>query len=279
MTGAVYSSALEWNYSGEEVIFDVFNSLPGSDGMNITNWDIGFLSAWDQSGNTLGDGEVSELFNNLPDGLSVGNPTYSKNSPNIIAYESIDNTTYTISMLTMNMENRKTVTVVPSETFPGYPSFSKADDKLAFTSKSGTDTVVSVIGLNTDKQTPSGSPVVKIKKMKWPVFFATGNRIIPTRSIPSQASAPVGAPDLFIVPSVKSIKAFINPGNRPEIQITIVSMDGKIVFNDFVKTSGKIIPFAWNGTSRSGMPLGRGMYVLRVQTSQTAIAKKVMVNW
>jgi Tol biopolymer transport system component len=279
VTGAVYSSAIEWNYSGEEVIYDVCNSLSGSNGMNITNWDIGLLSAWDQSGNTLGDGEVSKLFNNLPDGLSVGNPTFSKNSPNIIAYESIDNSTYTISMLTMNMETRKTVTVLPAEDFPGYPSYSKADDKIAFTAKSGTDTVVSVIALNTDKQTPSGGAVIKIHKMKWPLFFATGNRAFPTRNSPNRVSEPAGTADLIIVPCARGVKALINPGNQPAVRITIARMDGKIVLNDWVKTNGKIVTFTWNGKSLSGNSLGRGMYVFRIQTSQAAIAKKVIVNW
>jgi hypothetical protein len=157
-TGAVNSAALEWNPAGDEVIYDVFNSLAGQ-GSTLQFWDIGFLRAWDVDQDTFGDGSISKLFNNLGDGLSVGNPTFSKNSPNIIAYELIDNLTRTVSVMSMNMENRKTVTVA-STAYPGYPSFSRLDDKIVFSTISGRDTVVSVVKLKEDKQTPDGNPVL-----------------------------------------------------------------------------------------------------------------------
>ena len=279
ITGAVYSSALEWNFTGEEVIYDVYNSLSGSNGTNITDWDIGFLSSWDQQGNTFGDGEVSKLFNNLPDGVSVGNPTFSKNSPNIIAYESIDNTTHAVTVNSMNMETRKSV-VVASTAFPGYPCFSKRDDKIAFSTKSGSDTVVSTIALNPDKQTPSGNPVVKINKMKWAVYFATGTRVIPSQTNPAlPASRGATVSDLRIISCKHGLRAVIFPGNQATVWITIARADGKIVKNEIVNTNARILPYEWNGKSLAGITVGNGIYIIRMQTMQGTIAKKAFINW
>ncbi len=279
ITGAVFSSALEWNFSGEEVIYDVYNSLSGSNGTSITNWDIGFLCSWDQQTNTYGDGEVNKLFNNLPDGISVGNPTFSKNSPNIIAYESIDNSTHAVSVTTMNMETRKSI-VTASTAFPGYPCFSKRDDKIAFSTINGTDTVVSTIGLNADKQTPSGSPVIKVRKMKWPVYFAMGTRAIPSQQHPNSSAVSVTAGfDLRIISCKYGLKALIVSGNQSTVSITIARADGKIIKNDLVYTGSRTVPYDCRASSFSGKTPGNGIYIIRMQSSQGAIVKKAFISW
>lgn len=279
VSGAVFSSALEWNFSGEEVIYDVYNSLSGPSGTSISDWDIGFLSSWDQQGNTFGDGEVSKLFNNLPDGISVGNPTFSKNSPNIIAYESIDNSTRAVTVTTMNMETRKSV-VVASTAFPGYPCYSKRDDKIAFSTINGSDTVVSTIALNADKQTPSGSPAVKIRKMKWAVYFAAGTRIIPT---PVNPNTPLsrGAPgfDVRILSCRNGLKAMIYSGGQSTVRITIARADGKILKNEIVNTNARNVLYEWNGRSSTNTTLGNGVYILRLQTDQATVSCKVFIQW
>jgi hypothetical protein len=65
VSGAVMSTALEWNLIGDNVIYDVFNSLSGPNGTRLTNYDIGVLRGWDPEVDSFGDGEVSKLFNNL----------------------------------------------------------------------------------------------------------------------------------------------------------------------------------------------------------------------
>ena len=267
-TGAVNSTALEWNPAGDEVIYDVFNSLAGQ-GSTLQFWDIGFLRAWDVDQDTFGDGSISKLFNNLGDGLSVGNPTFSKNSPNIIAYELIDNLTRTVSVMSMNMENRKTVTVA-STAYPGYPSFSRLDDKIVFSTISGRDTVVSVVKLKEDKQTPDGNPSVAIKKMKWPIYFATGIRNMDSTRIHPEIAKRYDKPSLQIIPYKGGLKATIIGAAQSLVRISIIRADGKIVHQKKMYVSGESVPYVWNRKNGGGS----GVYFMRMETPHGAVVKR-----
>lgn len=99
------------------------------------------------------------------DGISVGNPTFSKKSLNIIVYECVDNLTFITSVITMDMENRKTV-IVTTTAFPGYQSYSKRDDKIAYSTIDGNDTVIPVVKLEDDKLPSDGNPSIAIRRMK-----------------------------------------------------------------------------------------------------------------
>lgn len=273
-TGAVNSTALEWNLTDDEVIYDVFNSLPAQGTRGLQFWDIGFLRSWDGTSDTFGDGSISKLFSNLGDGLSVGNPTFSKNSPNIIAYELVDNLTSTVTVMTMNMENRKTLAVA-STAYPGYPSFSRLDDKLAFSTISDRDTIVSVVKLNDDKQTPVGSPVIAISKMKWPVYFATGRRNLdPTRSRLEMAKRPV-KPDLSVLPYKGGLKMTVTGASQTQVRISIIRADGKIVNKQKIVATRECVPFFWNRKTAGGGFGGSGIYFIRMETPHGAVVKKM----
>jgi hypothetical protein len=279
VTGAVNSTALEWNFTGDEVVYDVYNSLSGQGGMGLTFWDIGFLRSWDLDSNKFGDGEVNKLFSNLGDGVSVGNPTFSKNSPNIIAYENIDNTTGMTTVMTMNMENRKNIAVA-TPSFPGYPSYSKRDDKIAFSTVNGSDTVISVVKVKADKQTADGSPTVAIRKMKWAIYFANGTRaLIPTNRQQQVAkqSPFVSKPDLVILQSHNGLMATIAGAKHIPVHISIVRVDGKAIYRETVFPNSDRVPYSWSGKTPSGSSFGHGMYLVRMETSRGAVAKKMFI--
>jgi len=278
VTGAVYSSAMEWSFSGDDVIYDVYNSLSGQGGYALTNWDIGFLRSWDPAANTFGDGDVSKLFNNLGDGISVGNPTFSKNSPNVIAYESIDNTTYSISEVIMNMETLKSVTVA-SSSFTGYPCFSKRDDKIAFSNINGTDTVISVLKLKADKQTVDGSPTIGVRKMKWAVYFAQGSRVLTPTGVQSvKRAAPARQLDLAVVSSISGLKAIISGAGNGPVRVSIARADGRVIHRETVFSAAAPVAYSWSAATGGGARLGRGVYFVRIECPMGAVAKKLFIT-
>lgn len=277
VTGAVISTALEWNFNGDDVIYDVFNSLSGPNGTTLENWDIGFLRAWDHASNTMGDGAVSKLFNNLGDGISVGNPTFSKNSPNIIAYESVDDLTNSISIMTMNMENRKTTTVALTA-FPGYPSYSRHDDKIAYSTIDRGDTVVSVVKVKEDKQTVDGNSAIAIRKMKWAIYYADGNRELTPTAMQSKIAtrtAPAPKLGLMILSCKDGLKATITGAGNAAVRISIVRADGSIVHRETLFAGIGPASYSWNGGS--GGPRARGLYFMRVETPWEIVAKKFVL--
>ena len=174
--GVLYADAMDFDFSGEYLMYDAYNVINNPTGGDVTYWDVGFIKVWDLGGNTWGDGTVSKLFSTLPEGVSIGNPVFSKNSPYIIAFDYFDFQSGDVAVLAANLETGDVSTVFNNYLL-GNPCFSKNDDKILFTALDGNnDTVCAVISLQADKITPNGTASIVIPVAKWGVWFSTGNR-------------------------------------------------------------------------------------------------------
>ena len=173
----LYADALEWDYSGEYLVYDAYNELKNKDGEDISYWDMGLLRVWDKGSDTWGDGEIFKIFTALPEGISVGDPSFSKNSPFIIAFDLLDENTGYAHVLAANLVSGDVGTIYENNTVLGLPNYSKLDDKLVFSAESNDNSeVVGVVPLKSDKISTSGDPSILIDDAKWPVWFATGKR-------------------------------------------------------------------------------------------------------
>lgn len=174
--GVLFADAIEFDHTGEYVIYDAFNELNISSGDNINYWDIGFIKVWDNTTNAFGDGSIKKLYGSLPKNVSIGNPTFSKNSPYIIAFDYFDSETNGYAILGANLLTGDVDLITINSTI-GYPSYSKNDDKIAFSSLNmSAEEVVSSISLATNKITGVGSASILVSDAKWPVFYAVGTR-------------------------------------------------------------------------------------------------------
>lgn len=180
-TGDVqYADVLEWDHAGEFVLYDAYTIVPNQNGSTIDYWDIGFLQAWDRSTNNFGDGFISKLFTSLPENTSVGNPTFSKNSPYIIAMDFIDDDSGSNFLLAANIETGETGTIFENGRL-NYPNYSNQDDQIIFDAEDTFgDAVVAVTDLNEDKITPAGGAFIYIDNgfagARWGTWFANGQR-------------------------------------------------------------------------------------------------------
>ncbi|MBK8506880.1 MAG: M4 family metallopeptidase [Saprospiraceae bacterium] len=182
-TGDVlFADALEWDHSGEFLMYDAFNSLKKFGSVEaISYWDIGFIRVWDEAVNNYGDGFITKLFSGLPEQISVGNPTFAKNSPYVIAFdyldESISETAF--SILGVNIETFDIGTIYENTT-PGYPSFSRSDDQIIFNAEGQDQTtffdVVGAIALAPDKINGHGDASVFLQDALWGEWFSNGDR-------------------------------------------------------------------------------------------------------
>lgn len=173
--GALYADAIEFDITGQYLVYDSYNELTSTTGEDIGYWDIGIINVWDNNANDWGDGYISKLYGSLPEDISIGNPVFSKNSPWIIAFDYIDaaNNEYAILGADLNAGQDNLITLNKSL---GYPSFSKNDDMIAYTKTDGLTESIYRIGLGADKISPAGTESRIIQDAKWPVFFATGAR-------------------------------------------------------------------------------------------------------
>ncbi len=175
--GPVYANTLEWDPSGQYVMYDSYNQI-GSGSTKINYWDVGFLKAWDtaKAKNTFGDGTITKLFASLPRGIDITNPAYSKNSPYIVTYDYYDETTKSNKIYASNIEHGFDSAIFANNTL-GYPTFSKNDDYLAFTSiNTKGDTIIAEIPLHANKMSAAGSASTLLVGYKWPVWYTRGLR-------------------------------------------------------------------------------------------------------
>ena len=118
-----------------------------------------------------------KLYGSLPEKVSIGNPTFSKNSPYIIAFDYLDETTNQFAIIGSNIVTGEADIISLNDDI-GYPSYTKDDDVLVFTSTNGADAAVKGIVLKPNKISTSASntPILLVDNAKWGVCFATGTR-------------------------------------------------------------------------------------------------------
>jgi len=172
----LYADAIEWDYSGEYIIYDAYNKLQNASGEDIDYWDMGIIKVWDNVSGFWGDGKIEKVFTNLPEGVSVGNPSLAKNSPYILTFDYLDVNTGEMNVMAANLETGE-IGLIFQNVVLGYPNYSKHDDKIIFNANTnGGDEIVAEIGLQSNKIQPSGDAIGLINYAKWGIWYSTGER-------------------------------------------------------------------------------------------------------
>ena len=178
-TGDVlYPDAMEFDITGQFIMYDAENRIKSSTSGSISYWDIGFIKVWNNATKTFSLGNVDKLFSSLPKDVSIGNPAFSKNSPYIIAFDYID-ANDDVSILGSNTETGSTSLIFENNDL-GYPNYNTKDNKLVFDYVNSTNTAynVGVVNLKTNKIEPAAEPLQLITSKRWATWFSTGKRVL-----------------------------------------------------------------------------------------------------
>ncbi len=272
-TGDVlFPDAMEFDFNGVEIMYDANNKITGNDGSDIEWWDVSFIQVWNPAANNFTDGlnDISKLYAGLPEGVSVGNATYSKNSPYIIAFDYIDNNEGTVDIVGANLETGATGVIFQNGQL-GYPNFSSNDNKVVFdASDSNGDDVLGVVDLQSDKiNGVDGTAQVLIPGGKWGVWFSIGER------------------DLMVdteTPFIEMIDFSIFPNPTPneltiefamedakDAQIEVIDVFGKQIYNNTLTTN-----VGRNVVNISLKEFAAGTYIVRLTSGDQMIAQKVV---
>lgn len=183
-TGDVdFADVLQWDFTGQWILYDALNRIPGTlFNDDIEYWDIGFIYVWDNPSNGFGNGFIQKLYTSLGEGISVGNPTFSKNSPNIIAFDTYDEVNDNYFVEAVNIQDYETSTLWNNLRL-GVPNYSLDDSYLIFdgeNSQSG-EAIIASIPLNPDKISASGGATIFFDNpgsfgLKWGIIFSNGTR-------------------------------------------------------------------------------------------------------
>ena len=189
----LYADALEWDYSGDFIMYDAYNQMNSStSGQNVDYWDISFMQVWDKATANWGNGDVFKLVSGIPEGISIGNPSLSKNSPAVCAFDYVDGNTNSVTVLAANLETGDFVQVFGNGVNLSYPNYSKLDDQIIFSTQYNGSSVIASIAMSPDKVHPAASSAnVLISGAKWGVWYAQGNRSLGVNELINQVGMQV----------------------------------------------------------------------------------------
>ena len=265
-----YIDVMEFNYSGEWIMYDAHNSIPSQFGATIEYWDIGFIQVFNQSAGYFSSGLVQKLFSGLPENTSIGNPTFSKNSPYIIAFDYLvgDNEFY---ILGSNLETGEVQQLYESLDL-GYPNYSRQDNQLLFDFPSFFGTDVAVLGVGSSKidYIPNSDRIL-FSDASWGVWFSNGQRNlvlsegIALKNIREECT-------VYPNPSDGTRFFFRSNDQEGEYLCTLYNLLGEVVSQSeihFVDHQAQWIP-------ESG-PFPHGQYFLQIANESTSLTKKIYV--
>lgn len=247
-----YADALEWDFSGKFVLFDSFNRVDNNQGDKIEYWNIGMIRVFDPSSNQFSDGLVLNLLPALDQGTNVGNPTFSKNSPHIIAFDLFNTTTSQYAVVGWDL-NENAGALVFNNNALGYPSYSKNDDKIAFATTESSRSVVKQLSLRSDKVSPaSTTPVFIAADAEYPVYYTTGSRPVSVQESSEQAQP----------------QCFPNPAQHVVTIVLPQQEFGRISICDVLGTQRITHNATTMATTISLAELEQGTYSIRIETAQ-----------
>lgn len=171
--GLQFIGSLEWDYTGENVLFDARYTL----GDSLHYWDIATIHVWNNLTNAPGTGRVSKLISQLPTSISIGNPRFARNSPYIITYDQFNRIDSTYAIMAKNLITGE-FGLISNNNMLGNPTYDRTDENLLYSTYdfSIQDTAIWSIALSASKIEASGAPTVLVAHQKWMNWLAFGDR-------------------------------------------------------------------------------------------------------
>jgi Zn-dependent metalloprotease len=264
-TGDVlFADALEWDYDGEFLIFDSFNSIKSNFGANIEYWDISVLKAWDKRTNNFGDGTIFPLFPGLDAGESIGNPSLAKNDACVMVFDYLvednqGNSSYGI--IGYNYETNK-INLIKQNQNLGFPSYSNKDDNILFNDYDLFGGVyLALQPLAIDRITATGQVRRIIQGGNKGTWFATANRVFTNVK-------QVTENEINVYPTLVQSELTIElPDYQTDMQCSILDIFGKVVKTLLI--NGQV-----QKVTLDELPMGT--YFLQFQGKGASITKKVI---
>jgi bacillolysin len=164
----VFADALDFNSTGEYLLYDALNRVVQAEGDPIEYYDANLLDIKREI--------ITPFLPARPDGISIGNPSFAQTSDLHIAFDLYDESAETWRVVTADLFTGSFQVLDSNGTSPGFPRYSTRDDKIVYERFTGTQTHLQQVPLTQDKYTPSGPVQPYIIEAQKPVWFAIGKR-------------------------------------------------------------------------------------------------------
>ena len=273
-TGEVqYADVLEFDYSGEYLMYDSYNKLTSGQGEDLSYWDIGFLNFYDQAQDTFTDGAtafIDKLYSGLPAGTSAGNPTFSKNAPFVMAFDYYDGTTGRYDVLGANLETGDADYLVPDNGNWGWPNYSRQDNNVIYQATINNVRSILIRGVDANRITGKGAEAYYIQNRDWGTWFANGSRSLLVHTDEADAAKLhlTAAPN----PTDGALRLSFTTANSGPATIIVSDMLGR----QAMLQQWPALPSGENNLDLNLDRLPSGTYAVRLVAGGTAATMKVV---
>ncbi|MEP7195688.1 MAG: M4 family metallopeptidase [Saprospiraceae bacterium] len=271
-TGDVqYADVMDFDHSGQFLMYDAFNTIKKTNGQNYDYWDIGFMNVFNNSGNAFATGKIEKLVAGLPDNVAIGNPVFSKNSLDVIAFDYIEEDLLGSNYVLVgaNIETNDFQTIIDNRPALSYPNFSVRDNFILFDGENGNgDESINVIGLAANKIQASGNEQVLLNGGKWGAFFATGTRKL---TINTKDLVSINKLEVYPNPFDSKINISINGSKSGLVKLSLLNSFGQIINSESLQIH--------EGTTNHEMELNelnQGIYFIKISNNEGSVTAKII---
>ncbi len=265
-----YADVLEFDYSGDYLMYDAFNDLKNGQGEDLSYWDIGFIKFRENGEIWTGPtAKISKLFNGLPDEASVANPSFAKNSPYVITFDFFDGINNRYDVLGANTETGDVDYLATNNGAFAWPSYSRLDDAVIFERTISNKTDIYQRSISTNKITGLGNAALLIGDRNWGVWFANGFRSLMVNTDEASANRLqlTAAPN----PATDAVRLTFTAGKAGPGQVAVSDMFGRTVLTrEWSLTEGE------NQVELNLQGLAPGTYAVRLLVNGNVATLKVM---
>jgi Zn-dependent metalloprotease len=270
ITGEVrYADVLEFDYSGEYLMYDAYNELNNDQGEDLSYWDIGFLQFWENNDFAGQDPFISKLFSGLPPNSSVNNPAFARNAPYVMAFDYFDGLDNTFNILGANTETGDVDYIVSNNGELGWPNYNRLDNAVLYQRTAGATRNLYLRTVDAARIQGQGTPVNLIQNRDWGVWFANGNRsLMVDTDAPSAAALQLtAAPN----PTSDAVRLSFSIPQSGLVQIAVNDLLGRTV-----QQHNWTLPQGENQLDLSLQGLPSGTYLVRLLAAGTGATMKVV---
>ena len=218
---------------------------------------------------------VKRLAVQLSENTSVGNPTFAKNSPYIIAFDYVETVkgiqgdTYNYYVVSANLQTgdvTQNANGLYKNTTLGFPSFSIKDDKVLYTTGSGSNLSLQVIGVTSTKLEPTGSSLAVQASGQKGSFFTNTSRII-NATTDLEKSAVKISPNPF----TNQLQVELNATEVTDSELNVYDLLGRNMMTQKFRTQ-----VGSNTINLNTQNLGTGMYMLKARIGNGVLTVPVV---
>lgn len=193
---ALYADEMSFDPTGNLLLFDCYNQVPGAQGDTLRYWNIDLLD--------VTSGKMVNVFPQQS-GIDLANPAFAKTSTNRFTFDYLDEKASNDYVMAADFNTGNSGIVSGPQNVLGFPTYSSDDDTIAYHTlvdyQSALHDGIDKMPLLSDQLTGSGTAQSHSLDAAFPVWFAIGTRVtgVQTRGggIPAEFSLSQNYPNPF----------------------------------------------------------------------------------